>query len=199
MSQKKVFMDIDKCTGCRSCEIACAVEHSKTKDLFTAIQEDPLPQYYINVEYTKTPPEVGPEEFPIEGTNIPINCRHCNDAPCMTVCPTDAITREKGEKAVTINEDRCIGCNMCAMVCPFGAIKLSRIKPIVSKCDLCRDRVKKGKEPACVEACPTGALKFLTEEKLAKERRAKAKDKVIEAFRRGKREISEEAPTEYTA
>jgi len=180
MSQsKKIFVNIDKCLGCHTCEIECAIAHSNTKDLLTAISETPLPQYRINTEY-------------FEGENIPFQCRHCEDAPCVTVCPTEAITRKEGEIIVSIDEEKCIGCMMCIQVCPFGVLKSSRENGVVTKCDLCIERLNEGKNPACVEACPTNALSFLTEVEMSKKRREEAGKKILAAFRRGSSAVKEE-------
>lgn len=161
---KVIAVNIDKCLGCRSCEIACAVEHSQSKELESALAERPLPQRMVNVE-------------PAGDCGVPLQCRHCEDAPCMTVCPTGAIDRESDRAPVLVNADRCIGCRFCIMVCPFGVLNISRDGKAVTKCDLCSDRTAAGKEPACVEACPTGALKFCDIRELTAQRRRAAAGK----------------------
>jgi len=148
----------EKCLGCRSCEIACAVEHSKSKQLFQALYEDPLPQHRVEVES-------------VESVNIPLQCRHCEDAPCVAVCPTHALEKPSVDSPVTLNDKLCIGCRWCVLVCPFGVIKMRRDGKAVVKCDLCWERQKKGMQPACVEACPTGALAFVEVEEMEKQRR----------------------------
>jgi len=148
----------EKCVGCRSCELACAVEHSSSRDLFKAIQEDPLPQHRVEVETT-------------EGMTLPLQCRHCEDAPCVAVCPTHALEKPSPDSPVSVRDDLWIGCRWCILVCPFGVIKTRRDGKAIIKCDLCEERRKEGKEPACVEACPTGALTFMEAEKLSRERR----------------------------
>ena len=135
----KIFCDIKKCLGCRSCEIACAVEHSKTKSLFGAVFEDDIPVHRVKVEHAVVEP-------------IPVRCQHCKDAKCVIACMSGAMSKD--EKGSTKHDkDKCVGCWMCIMVCPFGAIK--KQDKIVVKCDLCPE--KDGKY-ACVEACPTKAL-----------------------------------------
>lgn len=153
---KRLFVDIERCLSCRSCEIACAVEHSNSKELFKAIDETPLPKYKIYLE-------------DVQGFSVPLQCRHCEAAPCVQVCPTKAITREKLEEPVLIDSELCIGCSSCIIVCPWGIPKLSRDKKVVIKCDLCLERLRKNEEPACVKACPTGALKFKSVVELIKE------------------------------
>ncbi len=153
---KKIFVDVEKCLSCRSCEIACAVAHSNTKALFKAIGEIPLPKYKIYLE-------------DVQGFSVPLQCRHCEAAPCVQVCPTRAITRKKLSEPVLIDSELCIGCSSCIIVCPWGIPKLSRDGKVVIKCDLCLERLQKNEEPACVKACPTGALKFKSVAELIKE------------------------------
>ena len=150
---KTVFVDPLQCIGCRQCMFACAVEHSRSKEPFLAIFEDPPPKPRIHVE-------IGP----YQGISFPNKCRHCSPAPCQQVCPTGAISRD-GE-IVLIDIDKCIACAMCAMVCPFDTITFhtqanaAPPRVVATKCDGCIDRVRHGMEPACVEACKVGALVY---------------------------------------
>jgi carbon-monoxide dehydrogenase iron sulfur subunit len=152
---KTVFAYPERCIGCKQCQIACAVEHSQSKTLFQAIFESPAPQPRVHVA-----PGLYLE------TSFPNKCRHCEPAPCLEVCPTGAITRNGDLDTVTIDGDRCITCAMCAMVCPFDAIRYHptaevRLERTVAiKCDNCIERQRRGEVPACVEACKVGALVF---------------------------------------
>jgi carbon-monoxide dehydrogenase iron sulfur subunit len=160
---------IERCMACKSCEVACAVAHSKSKDLLGALREEPRPQRRLTVEAVGT-------------QAVPIQCRHCEDAPCMAACPTGAISRTGERGPVLIAEDRCIGCKMCIVACPFGVIDLARDGKAVVKCDLCRDRLAAGEEPACVAACPTGAILLVSvEENNRRKRRAAAQQARTEA------------------
>ncbi len=181
--EKMIYVDLDRCVGCHTCEIECAVEHSESKELFEAIHEEPLPQYRIDVEY-------------FDESNIPWQCRHCEDAPCVTVCPTDAIRRENDESPVVVDDDKCIGCKMCIQVCPFGVLKLSRSGGVVTKCDLCIERLKEGEEPACVEGCPTNALQFMTVEEVSEKKKEESQRELLTAFRKGSELAKEQAGTE---
>ena len=151
---KTVFVHPEKCIGCRHCEIACAIEHSQSKDVFGLITESPPPMPRIHVE-------VG-----INFMTFPNRCRHCDPAPCMQVCPTGALYRDEGTGSVLVNYEKCIACAMCAMVCPFDIITFHKVWNVIlshevnAKCDHCIDRQRKGEIPACVEACKTGALEF---------------------------------------
>jgi len=173
---KIIVVNIEKCLACKSCEIACALAHSKSKVLEEAVAESPKPQRRVTVEAAG---ELG----------VPMQCRHCEDAPCITVCPTQAIYRQQAECPVLINPDLCIGCKFCLVVCPFGVIDISRDGKAVTKCDLCIERTKMGEEPACVEACPTKALKLASVEELAAERRrAAARELVSSTQKNNKKE-----------
>jgi len=166
--KKAIVVNVDRCLGCRSCQIACAVAHSASKTLVGALAEEPRPVPRVTVEA-------------VEGLAVPLQCRHCEDAPCVMVCPTEAIHRPAPEGPVLVDQERCIGCKFCLMACPFGVIKMSRHGTAIIKCDLCFERLKRGELPACVEACPVRALEFReVEEVLAEKRKAAARKIVVE-------------------
>ena len=152
---KTVFVNPERCIGCRQCEVACAFEHSESHDPFLAIFEDPLPRPRIHVE-----------AGPWLNTSFPNRCRHCDPAPCHQVCPTAAIYRDDDEGLVLIEPRKCITCAMCAMVCPFDAVTFHvqadgvPARVVAIKCDGCVDRVRRGEEPACSEVCKVDALVF---------------------------------------
>ena len=162
-----VYVDVAKCLACKACEFACTVEHSASKDLVEATGENPRPIPRVRLEA-------------VEGVAIPLQCRHCEDAPCVAICPAGAIEKLGPDEAVIIHEDKCIGCKFCVAVCPFGVVTLRKGGKVALKCDLCLLRTEEGLLPACVEACPTGAMKFLTAEELAKEKRQKTAAKELQ-------------------
>lgn len=139
---KKIRIREQYCMGCRLCEIYCAVQHSKSKDLVKAYRG----------EYPKPVPRILVEEK--EYLSFAIQCRHCEDAPCISACMTGAMYRDPVSGAVLCDADKCVGCWMCIMVCPFGVITKGREKKVVSKCDLCIG----ADMPACVKHCPNEAL-----------------------------------------
>ncbi len=151
---KEILIRPERCTACRSCEIACAVEHSESKDLFKALSE--MPQRRLYVEYVP--------EYELA---IPITCRHCEDAPCVAVCPTGALTQDPVSGVVKHNKNLCIGCWTCASVCTYGVIGRDRRARVAMKCDRCPDR----EIPACVNACPTKALVYAEVGELSESRR----------------------------
>jgi carbon-monoxide dehydrogenase iron sulfur subunit len=140
---KTFTYEVKKCLGCKTCEIACAVIHSKTGELFAALKEETvsLPRKKV---------------FSEAGANYPVSCRHCEDAKCVAACMAGALTRDKKQEMVLHDETRCVGCWMCVMACPYGAIRpnVQAKKPV--RCDKCKDK----DEPACVKACPTRAIKI---------------------------------------
>ncbi len=154
---KEIFVNPDQCVGCQSCKIACAVEHSASKNLFGAISEKPLPKSRVYVEW------VQPDK------KIPMVCRHCEEAPCMHACISGAIHRDDNGVVMT-KEDKCIGCWTCVMVCPYGVIGRHLETRKAYRCDRCPDRDM----PACVTACPTGALVYDTVDGFSHQMRQKA-------------------------
>lgn len=147
----RIYCDISKCLGCRSCELACAVEHSSSKNMFFAHKEAPLPKKRLKVEN-------------IEGRIISLHCQHCEEALCVQACMSGALNKDEKTGATTHDRDKCVGCWMCVMVCPFGAIVRDIEEHIAVKCDLCPGR----EDYACVLSCPTGALFAGTKEEFEK-------------------------------
>lgn len=153
-----IYANAQKCLGCHSCEMACAVSHGGDKGLFAAVQDQLAlhPRMKVVVAGDVT---------------IPMQCRQCDNAPCALVCPTGACRQTNGQ--VQINEANCVGCKLCVMVCPFGSITVRRSESqraysvtnqgVAQKCDLCASwREEHGKtETACVEACPTKAISLV--------------------------------------
>ncbi|WP_367270841.1 4Fe-4S dicluster domain-containing protein [Thermococcus sp.] len=107
-----------------------------------------------------------------------MNCRHCDGAPCVEVCPTGALYHDE-DGAVMITPEKCIGCKMCAIVCPFGIPEFEVLNGVMFKCDLCPDRRAEGKLPACVEACKTGALQFGTIDEVVSKVRKETAERII--------------------
>ncbi len=105
---------------------------------------------------------------------VPLVCNHCEEAPCMEVCPSGAIQRKGPEEPVLLDGELCIGCRACIMACPFGMIRLGPDERSALKCDLCVERAEKGLLPACVAACPSGALELKEVDEVIAEARKRA-------------------------
>lgn len=163
---KVIIIDIERCLACKSCEIACAVAHSNSKVLEDAVTESPRPQKAVAVEAAG---EYG----------VPIQCRHCEAPPCIEICPTGAIQRYSEHGPVVVNQDLCIGCKLCMLICPFGVLWIGKQGRAAMKCDMCIERIEKGQDPACIEACPTKALALVTVEEITKTRRKQASKELI--------------------
>ncbi len=176
---KAIVVNIEKCLACKSCEIACALAHSKSKVLEEAVAESPRPQRMVTVEAAG--------EF-----GVPIQCRHCEAAPCVEICPTGAIQRQSEEGPIVVDKELCIGCKLCMLICPFGVLRIGTEGRAVIKCDMCLERMEEGQEPACVEACPTKALKLVSLEEITKTKRREASKKLAKEVEHKKVESKEE-------
>lgn len=138
-----ILADSASCIGCRTCEIACALEH---------ITEAAAFQPRLKV-------------LRLDTLSVPVMCHQCENAPCVSACPVTALTM--GSERVEADASRCIGCQNCVVACPFGAITVNvdsqQKKATIVKCDLC-----KGRElgPACIDVCPTTALRKISEQQL---------------------------------
>ncbi|MBN1106035.1 MAG: 4Fe-4S dicluster domain-containing protein [Deltaproteobacteria bacterium] len=134
MIHKVIYVDPAGCTGCRDCETACSLRHAgMRKSARTRIQV------------------VGAGE---DGFHLPTVCQQCVDPPCMAVCPSGAIRRDRQMERVVIDKELCIGCKMCVSACPMGAMGFDPDLGRAYKCDLCDG------DPQCVKACRTGALAY---------------------------------------
>jgi len=162
---KEIFVRLDRCVGCHGCELACVVEHSAAKSLFAAIGETPVPRKRLYVEQ-------------VLARKLPLLCRHCEEAPCVQACRTGAVSQDALTRIVTHDPEKCIGCWMCAMVCPYGVIGRQLERRIAVKCDRCPDL----ELPACVTACPTRALVYAEEEEFSGGVRRVAAAEVAERY-----------------
>jgi carbon-monoxide dehydrogenase iron sulfur subunit len=142
---KRVYVKEEVCIGCRLCEVYCQVEHSQSKDLIKAFRgRTPRPLSRLRVE------EKGPISFSV-------CCQQCDEAPCVYACLTGALSRDPVRGVIKVDEERCVGCWTCILVCPFGAIRQDTNRGRIAKCDLCAGK----DEPACVTNCPNEALVYV--------------------------------------
>jgi len=161
-----VIVDLSRCLGCRSCEMACAKGHAGFEDIVEAVLAgaDLTPRVRV---------------VAAAGQAVPVQCQHCEDAPCVVVCPSGALYRDEESGVVRADVERCIGCKSCVVVCPFGAVQLKRGAHRVIKCDMCEDIIAEGEEPLCVVACPTRARSTVSLEELSARRRRESAARTV--------------------
>ena len=177
---KIIACRVEHCLGCRSCEIACALAHSQSKDLREAVAEHPRPQRRVTVE--------------VAGAHgLPLQCRHCEEGLCQLVCPTGAIHRDEKRGITSVDEDLCIGCKLCILMCPLGVLRIGEHNRATIKCDQCLDRQAEGELPACVAACPTHALQFVAADEVAKDERRLAAVSVVTTLTGGAKPAAKKA------
>ncbi len=142
-TQYGFFIDSSRCTGCKTCELACKDYKDLTPEVsFRRIYE------YAGGDWQE---DNGVWHQNVFAYYLSISCNHCEDPACTKVCPSGAMhKREDG--FVVVDEDVCIGCRYCHMACPYGAPQYNETKGHMTKCDGCYDRVAEGK-PICVESC----------------------------------------------
>lgn len=141
---KRIYPQEEVCMACRLCEVYCLVEHSRSRDPVKAYKkESPRPLARIRVE------EKGTLSFALQ-------CRHCDEPPCVYACLTGALRKEESG-VVKVEAEKCIGCWTCILACPYGAIAMDTARGVVAKCDLCPHLSL----PACVSRCPNEALVYL--------------------------------------
>lgn len=161
MTQYAFYFDGTRCTGCKTCEMAC----KDFKDLivgtaFRKVYEVTLGETTRDANGCITTSCVS---YPLS-----MSCNHCDDPACTKVCPTTAMHKDLETGLVSVDEQKCIGCGYCHMACPYNAPKVDREKGHSVKCDGCAERVAAGEAPVCVEACPARALSFGTVEEMSK-------------------------------
>ncbi|MFH1730581.1 MAG: 4Fe-4S dicluster domain-containing protein [Planctomycetota bacterium] len=175
-----MLIDVSKCMGCRGCQVACKQWNQRPaeKTKFTGTYQNPprlSGQTWTLVSFTELAGKT--EKDPPRWLFRKQQCLHCGEATCLQVCPTGAI-RRTDEGIVYINQDICAGCKYCVETCPFGTPHPDPDTGTARKCWMCKDRVENGLKPACVTACPTGALEFGPRDAMVK--LAKARIKVLE-------------------
>lgn len=140
-----LVIDYTKCTGCRSCEIACS--------------------FAKNGECNPSKARLHIVRMKRYGINVPLVCQQCEKPLCKEACPTGAIYRGEKINAYKVSESKCIGCRACVLACPFGSISVFAEEGYATKCDLCDG------EPRCARACEEGAILYVTGEALQNRRK----------------------------
>lgn len=132
MDQRILIADMDKCSGCRSCVVACSLaKEASFSEAKSRIQVEKKEEVCLG---------------------IPFLCEHCTDAPCMASCPVQAIHRETETGITRVQFEKCTGCGACVDVCPFNGVRLDAERNVALICDLCDGN------PVCVETCVSGGI-----------------------------------------
>jgi sulfite dehydrogenase (quinone) subunit SoeB len=161
-----LVIDLDICVGCHACVTACKGwnDAAQPSGLNDADPYGPAPEgAFLNRVHSY---EIEPDQGPARLVHFPKSCLHCDDAPCVTVCPTGASYKRSEDGIVLVNEAACIGCGLCAWACPYGAREMDPVEKVMKKCTLCVDRIysdtlpEEDRIPACVRTCPTNARHF---------------------------------------
>ncbi|MDG1471147.1 MAG: 4Fe-4S dicluster domain-containing protein [Ascidiaceihabitans sp.] len=173
-TQKKLglVIDLDTCVGCHACVISCKGWNTENYGAPLSDQNaygaDNSGTFLNRVHSFEVQPLAASEKVqPAAQTiHLPKSCLHCEDAPCVTVCPTGASYKRVEDGIVLVNESDCIGCGLCAWACPYGARELDQEEGVMKKCTLCVDRIynenlpEVDRVPSCVRTCPSGARHF---------------------------------------
>ncbi len=142
---KVIGIHLDRCQACKTCELYCAVGRgSNGKTLLKAVREVPTPTARLQVEGTND-------------VSLPVQCRQCQNAPCLDVCLAGALVRDPETGMVIIHENRCVACWTCTIFCPYGTIYPSCEQKMAIKCDRCNYM----EHPICIDVCPTQALQLI--------------------------------------
>ncbi|MBL0164499.1 MAG: 4Fe-4S dicluster domain-containing protein [Xanthomonadales bacterium] len=189
-----LVIDLDTCVGCHACAVACK-EWNDGGSFGPLPDADPYGSDPHGVWFNRvhsyeagvgsgewgvenarseatsscsspTPHSLLPTPANVMSVHFPRSCLHCETPACVTVCPTGASYKRAEDGIVLVDEDKCIGCQLCAWACPYGAREFSAKRGVMQKCTLCVDRIynetldEADRQPACVMACPTRARHF---------------------------------------
>jgi carbon-monoxide dehydrogenase iron sulfur subunit len=161
-----ITMDVEKCRGCRICELVCSFSHTSE----------------FNPAKSNIRCIITEEDGVFYG--IPMFCQQCKEPVCMNVCPVKAIYIDSKTGAKLVNIRKCIGCRVCMSVCPFGGISFDADRNIMTKCDLCNG------DPLCVQYCPFNALEYVRSDKIDVQRKRKGIQAILESQKGSLRESS---------
>jgi Fe-S-cluster-containing dehydrogenase component len=160
-----LVIDLDTCVGCHACAVSC--KEWNTGGYFAPLTDhNPYDEDAFGVWLNRVHSYEAGDGADGLTVNFPRSCLHCEDAACVTVCPTGASYKRAEDGIVLVNPDTCIGCKLCSWACPYGAREYDYDDGVMKKCTLCIDRIynenleEVDRIPACVRACPTGARYF---------------------------------------
>lgn len=150
MAQYAIATDLNLCVGCLSCSVACKVANNVPVGMF----------WNKTLRIGPNTKEGGSGQWPdVEMYFLTVQCQHCKDPECVKVCPTGA-SHKLEDGTVQVDKEKCIGCQFCAMSCPYGVRYLNEEERVVEKCTLCEQKVAQGELPACVAQCGARARFF---------------------------------------
>ena len=161
-----LVIDLDICVGCHACAVNCkewntSGYHAPMTDT-APYGADPTGVWFNRVHAYEVQRPAGQSQT----VYFPKSCLHCEDAPCVTVCPTGASYKREEDGIVLVDENMCIGCKLCSWACPYGAREFDANEGVMKKCTLCVDKIynenlpKESRQPACVSTCPANARHF---------------------------------------
>ncbi len=162
---KALYINYEKCTGCRLCELVCAVKHDGISNPARS--------------------RIKVMKWEMEGLYIPMSCQQCQDAPCVNACPVKALSRDEDLGRVVLDYDVCIGCRTCVSVCPFGAMSFNTIDRKVFKCDLCEG------DPQCVRFCDRKAVDFVSPDDVSIDKKRQAASRISQAGKQASALVAE--------
>lgn len=143
MTRYAMTIDMERCVGCQACVVACKTENEISQGRFRLRMRETVTGTFPNLQ----------GEFRLE------QCFHCENPPCVPVCPTGATFKRKADGLVLVDPTMCSGCKACVTACPY-TMRHVHEGGWIDKCTFCEHRLAAGLEPACVETCPTGARVF---------------------------------------
>ena len=149
MTQYAILTDLNRCVGCLGCSVACKVVNGVE-----------IGSFWNKVLRIGPFPDSEGAQFPDAYTYfLPVTCQHCENPACVKVCPTGA-SQKLADGTVQIDKEKCIGCQFCAMACPYGVRYLNETERVVEKCTLCEQKIAQGELPQCVAQCGARARYF---------------------------------------
>lgn len=154
MTLKSFAIDVDNCSGCGLCVVACKDEHVGSTYVPWTKSQPAVDHFWMRLETQET------GSVPrVSVSHLPIMCQHCTNAPCVKACPEGAIKR-RDDGLVWIDPDLCTGCGDCQTACPYDVIYTNEESGCAQKCTGCAHRVDEGLDPRCVDICPHEAITF---------------------------------------
>ena len=142
MTQYAIATDLNRCVGCLACTVACK-----------AVNNVPVGNFWNKTLRIGPNPKTEGAVWPdVEMYFLTVQCQHCENPACVAVCPTEA-SHKLEDGTVQVDKSKCIGCQFCAMACPYGVRYLNEEERVVEKCTLCEQQIAQGELPQCVSQC----------------------------------------------